>query len=87
MQNSTLATLRDMVLDKNTEDRGDAALIDAVNRLIEDKKYSLPPLYVYDAIDEVWRERLPYTGTSIKYRYKVTVGMAGHGGARRGTAR
>ena len=87
MQNSTLATLRDMVLDKNAEDCSDAALIDAVSRLVEDKKYSLPPLYVYDAIDEVWRERLPYTGTSIKYRYKVTVGMAGHGGARRGTAR
>ena len=87
MQNSTLATLRDMVLDKNTEDRGDAALIDAVSRLVEDKKYSPPPLYVYDAIDEVWRERLPYTGTSIKHRYKVTVGLAGHGMAWRGTAR
>ena len=58
MQNSTLATLRDMVLDKNTEDRGDAALIDAVSRLIEDKKYSLPSLYIYDAIDEVWRKKL-----------------------------
>ena len=58
MQNSTLATLRDMVLDKNTEDRGDAVLIDAVSRLIEDKKYSLLPLYVYDAIDEVWRKKL-----------------------------
>ena len=59
MQNSTLATLRDMVLDKNTEDRGDAVLIDAVSRLIEDKKYSLLSLYIYDAIDEVWRKRLP----------------------------
>ena len=58
MQNSILATLRDMVLDKNAEDRGDAALIDAVSRLIEDKKYSLLPLYVYDAIDEVWRKKL-----------------------------
>jgi len=58
MQNSTLATLRDMVLDKNTEDRSDAALIDAVSRLVEDKKYSLPPLYVYHAIDEVWRKKL-----------------------------
>ena len=58
MQNSTLATLRDMVLDKNTEDRSDAALIDAVSRLVEDKKYSLSPLYVYDAIDEVWRKKL-----------------------------
>jgi len=47
-----------MVLDKNTEDRGDAVLIDAVSRLIEDKKYSLLPLYVYDAIDEVWRKKL-----------------------------
>ena len=58
MQNSTLVTLRDMVLDKNIEDRGDIALIDAVSRLIEDKKYSLLPLYVYDAIDEVWRKKL-----------------------------